>query len=390
MSLLFRSAPTPQVAQRGLGAAFLARLSGDYASSAVVVNSADSAMRATAVWGCVTKISQDVSMMPVDVGRKGPRGWEDVDPPQILTAPSTVHDDMDWRYQVVASWLTAGNSWGMVTDRIGNTMLRLEIIAPQSVRVHPVPGDMPELYVNEVRQWLWPVGNLWWKPAYTMPGQFLGLSPIAYHAAKIGLGLTAAKFGADYLGDGGHPSALIQPETDIGDTAAKTLKDRFMALTRGNREPIVLPQSVKYTPIQINPQESQFLETMRYTENDIIAKVYLEDPADYGSSGDGNSITYANRSDTDLARYKRRQFWVTKLQKALTEMVPPGVIVRLNTSSALMMTTKERHELHALRLKSQTQTVNEVRVINDEPPFPDKKYDSPTPAPAPNAQGGAE
>ena len=73
--------------------------------------------------------------------------------------------------------------------------------------------------------------------------------------------------------------------------------------------------------------------------------------------------------DADLARYKRRQFWVTKLQKALTGMVPDGVTVRLNTSSALMMTTMERHELHRLRLESRTQTVNGVRRIEDETPF---------------------
>jgi hypothetical protein len=140
-------------------------------------------------------------------------------------------------------------------------------------------------------------------------------------------------------------------------------------MTRGNREPIVLPSTTKYTPIQINPEESQFLNTMRYTSEQIIGRVYLEDPADYGLSSGGTSMTYANRSDADLARFKRRQFWVTKLQQALTDLTPRPMVIKLNTSSALMMTTRERHEVHGMRLDKRTTTINEVRKIEDETPF---------------------
>ena len=347
-------------------------------------------MQSAAVWGPVTRIAQDVSMMPVDVGRKTINGWVDIESkPQIITAPSALVDDLDWRYQVTVSWLTAGNAWGTVTERTRDGMYpaRIELLQPRSVRVR-VGESGPEFFVNNVQQFLFPVGDLWFKPAYTMPGHVLGLSPIAYHAAKIGLGLTAQKFGADYLGDGGHPSALIQPEADPGIEGAKSLKARFMDLTRGNREPIVLPQSVKYTPIQINPQESQFLTTMQYTATEIIALVFLEDPADYGAGAAGSSLTYANRSDADLARFKRRQFWVTKLQKALSDLVTPDVTVRLNTSSALMMTALERHELHKVRLESKTQTVNGVRLIEDEPPFTGPEFNLPGIPQLP--QGGAD
>lgn len=397
MSLLFRSAPPVETRGVRLPPDVIARMH-TAGPSGVYVGDADTAMRHDAVWACVTKISQDVSMMPVDTGRTGPTGWVDVDPkPQIIAAPSALVEPLDWRYQVLASWLTAGNVWGLVTQTTpdGRFILRLELQAPRSIRIHPTAAG-PEFFVDNEQHWLWPVGDLWHKPAYTMPGHLLGLSPIAYHAAKIGLGLTAEKFGADYLGDGGHPSALIQPAEAVTEIQATSIKSRFMDLTRGNRDPIVLPATTKYTPIQVNPQESMFLDTMRYTTNSIIARVFLEDPADYGSAADGGtSMTYANRSDADLARVKRRQFWITKLQSALSDLAPPGVIVRLNTSAALMMTTLERHQVHALRLKSETMTVNEVRRIEDEAPFQDPKFDQPgvpdllnKPDPA-TTQGGA-
>ena len=372
MSLLFRR---PEEARSvRLPADLVARIS---APAGVYVDG-DTAMRHSAVWGCVTRISQDVAMMPVDVVRYVNGERQEVNPtPQIIAAPSVATTPLDWRYQVVASWLTAGNAWGRVTATTasGAYPTRIELLSPSQVRTQVLGGKLT-LFVDDVETDLWPLGDLWHVPAYTLPGHPLGLSPIAYHATTISIGLTAQKFGADFLADGGHPSALIQPENMPNEEQAKALKQRFLDLTRGNREPVVLPSTTKYTPLQINPEESQFLDTMRYSAEDIIGRVYLEDPADYGLSAGGKSVTYANRSDADLARFKRRQFWVTKLQGALTDLIPRPQVARLNTSVALMMTAKERHELHQLRLNSRTTTINEVRTVEDEPKF-GPEYDEP-------------
>lgn len=362
MSLLFPRPGERRMQQPGVSA-IMARAA---ATNGVYVDQ-DSAMRHDAVWGCVTRISQDVAMMPVDVVRYVNGQRQEVSPaPQIIAAPSVLAAPLDWRYQVVASWLTAGNAWGKVTDTTANGMYptRIELLSPAQVQVRH-----GAFFVDNVEMALWPVGPLWHVPAYTMPGYQLGLSPIAYHAASIGLGLTAQKFGGDYLAAGG-PTALIQPEGALNEAQAITLKQRFLNLTTGSREPIVLPSTTKYTPLTINPQESQFLSTMRYTAEQIIGRIYLEDPADYGLAATGSgSLKYQNIGSEALARFKRRQFWVTKLQAALSALTPPDVVVKLNTSSALMMTAKERAEVHGLRLEHRTRTINEVRAIEDEPPF---------------------
>lgn len=374
MSLLFRSAPVESRGVR-LPADVVARMT-ESAGYGVFVDR-DSAMRHDAVWACVTRISQDVAMMPVDVVRYVGGTRQVVDPvPRILAAPSAHISALDWRYQLVESWLTAGNAWGMVTATSdhGAFPTRVELLSPSQVRWLPGADGML-FFVDDKPVELWPVGPLWHAAAYTLPGHRLGMSPISYHAASIGLGLTAQKFGGDYLAAGG-PTALIQAEGSLTDEQAKSLKRRFLDLASGRREPIVLPASTKYTPLTINPQESQFLDAMRYSVEQIIGRVFLEDPADYGAAAGGTSLTYANRSDADLARFKRRQFWVTKLQEVLSGMLPPPNVVKLNTSVALMMTAKERHEVHKLRLDSRTLTVNEVRKIEDEPPF-DSEFDEP-------------
>jgi HK97 family phage portal protein len=359
--------------------------------TSVAVNP-DTAMRHDAVWSCRTRIAQDISMMPVDVIRYVNDTRQDVTPaPQIIAAPSVVAAPMDWRYQVIDSWLGWGNVWGIVTQRSTNGLYptRIELQSPSSVRAQDSKSG-PRFFVNNVEHWLFPVGDLWHVPAYTAPGQMLGLSPIALHRLTISTGLEAQSFGNQFFRDGGHPNAIVGVDGQPTEEQALSLKEKLLGITRGNRELIVMPKSTTYTALSVNPEDSQFIETMRYSVEQVC-RIFGEDPADHGSSGGGSSLTYANRSDADLARFKRRQFWVTKLQETLTALIPRPQVVKLNTSSSLMMTAKERHEIHKLRLESQTITVNEVRKIEDEPPFTAPEFDAPTPLkPAVAAQLAAQ
>lgn len=378
-SILFRSRPTEQraVLPPELVARINAGMYGSYVDS-------ESAMRHDAVWSCRTRIAQDVSMMPVDVVRYQAGQRVEVSPmPQIIAAPSSRVDALDWRYQVIDAWLGDGNAWGLITSRTATGLpTRIELLAHSEVKVRD-----DRYYVDGAEEFLWPVGRLWHVPAYTLPGQTLGLSPIAYHRHTIESGLNAGKFGSDFFVAGGVPSSILTVDSQPDEAQAKRLKQKLLEITRGNREPLVLPKGTEYKQISVSPTDSQFIDTQRYT-GEQVCRIFGEDPADHGMSAGGTSMTYANRSDADLARYKRRQFWVTKLQVALTALVPRPQVVRLNTSSSLMMTARERHELHGIRLAARTRTVNEIRLLEDEMPF-GPEFDVPGIPPLTNAPGGA-
>ena len=380
MSLLFREQPIERSTVRlpaGYGGEVgLARLRG---SSGVVVTN-DSAMRHDAVWSCRTRIAEDVSMMPVDVIRYEGNRRRDVSPvPQIVAAPSVMlADPMDWRYQIVMAWTGCGNAWGIVTQTTpdGRYPTRIELRdQDQSLRFVQT-GDNIKIYVDNQEEDLWPIGRLWHSPAYTVPGRLLGLSPIQYHATVIGKGMSAGLHGFQYFTDGAHPTSVWRLK-GATPTQATDFKARLMALARGNREPMTVDSdAVEMVQLQSNPTDSQFLDTEKYSVEQVC-RVYNCDPADHGSSGGGSSLSYANRTDSDLVRLKRRQYWITKMQNVMTAFLPRPQVVKLNTSAFLMMTDLERNELHQMRLNSKTRTVNEVRQIEDEEPFADPIYDEP-------------
>jgi HK97 family phage portal protein len=377
MSMLFRSRPAVEKRMTIDALGDLARSS--FASYGSFVTE-ESAMRHDAVWSCRTRIAQDVSMMPVDVVRyDSSKKRSEVNPvPQIIAAPSAWTAAIDWRYQIVDSWLANGNAYGWVTETTGDGRYPTRIELLEASTVIPKPGQMGTFTVaGRGESTIWPLGNLWHVPAFTVAGQLLGLSPIQYHRVTISLGLGAEQFGKSFFDADGHPLGIIAPGSDPGPEGAQSLKDKFMAAVNGSsREPIVLPKDTTWTPLQVDPTDSQFIETQRYTVEQIC-RIFGEDPADHGASAGGDSITYANRSDADLARLKRRQFWVTKLQLALSDLVPSPNVVKLNTSSSLMMTSTERHTLHKLRLNSKTRTINEVRVIEDEAEFDGDEFNEP-------------
>jgi HK97 family phage portal protein len=382
MSILFRDQP-----DRGLERSTV-RLPPGYGSldiaaqmrgsSAVTVTN-DSAMRHDAVWSCRTRIAEDVAMMPVDVIYYDGGARREVSPlPQIIAAPSTMTPSaMDWRYQIVMSWTGSGNAWGIVTSTTPDRTLptRIELKDESSVRFQ-MAGDSVRIFVDNVEEELWPVGRLWHSPAYTMPGRLLGLSPIQHHATAIGKGMAAGLHGFQYFSDGAHPTSIWKLKGANAEQAA-TFKARLMELARGNREPMTVDaDAVTMERLQSNPTDSQFLDTERYSVEQVC-RIFNCDPADHGSSSGGSSITYANRTDSDLARLKRRQYWVTKMQEVLSSFLPDPMMARLNTSSYLMMTATERHALHKVRLDSKTITVNEIRRIEDEAPFDGDEFDTP-------------
>ncbi len=118
-----------------------------------------------------------------------------------------------------------------------------------------------------------------------VPGVVLGLSPIRLLASTIGLSLTATRFGLQWFQDGAHPNALlINEEVTLDDDQVKKAKARFLAALRGTREPVVLGKGWQYKPLQLAPEESQFLETQKYSQAEC-ARIF--GPGSQRSSGTG-------------------------------------------------------------------------------------------------------
>jgi HK97 family phage portal protein len=324
-------------------------------------------MRLSSVWACVSLLTDLVSTLPIDTYRAQGAARVALPTPALLAAPSATVSPITWRRQVMASLLLRGNAYGLIArrDRM-NYPTQIEIVAPDSVQVTTNSDGTLTYRVNGIT--LNPQ-NVWHLAAYVMPGSPIGLSPIQYAAQSIGLGLDAEEFGAEWFANGAHPSSVLSTDQEVTEAKAKIIKERFRQAA-SSREPVVLSYGVRYEPIQIAPNESQFLETTRANVA-TIARYFRVPPEMIGGEA-GNSLTYANveQRAMDLLTYTVGP-WVARLDEAFSALLPSSNYVRHNVDALLRVDLKSRYDAHGLALRTGWKSVNEVRALEDLAPIAD-------------------
>ena len=345
--------------------------------------SVDGALRSSVVYRCVTLVGGTIATFPVHAKR----GRVTLDPaPGIIRRPDPAVRRSVWIEQAVASMLLRGGAYGLVDEAsMGRTGWPSQVALIHPDRVGWTAKDGWTLDTKPVEEY--PIGPLWQVPLHVMAGSPKGLNPIEFARKTIYAALVAQEFGSNFFRDGGHPSALLAPDRDPGIEGAKALKERFQAATSGtNREPLVLPQSVKYEQIQINPDDSQFIEAMRF-DDETLTRFFGVDPAMVGVATGGTSLTYANVTDR---REDFKQFTLLlpmyRLEEAMTELIPRPQDVKFNPAGLLRGSITERYAtyLTASQINQASGetflSVDEMRELEDREPLP--KPDLPADPPA--------
>jgi HK97 family phage portal protein len=173
---------------------------------------------------------------------------------------------------------------------------------------------------------------------YTFPGNPVGLSPVAYAAESIGLALGAQQFGARYFGDAASPSGYLSSEQTITEAQARDALKLWEARHQGRRHTAVLGKGLQFKTIKIAPEESQFLETQRFTVQQI-ARIYNVGPELIAGGPDG-SLTYVNTQERSLDFLRLLPHALDhKLESLLDGLLPVGTFCKFNTGGLLRSTT---------------------------------------------------
>lgn len=345
------------------------------------------AMRHSAVWACVRLIAGVGSTFPLDQYRTVGDTTTPLPLAQVLADPSTEVGSATWRYQLWSSLLLAGNAYGLITEFAPNGFpRRIEMLNPNAVTWHDESGRWVTKIDNQPVD-RWPNGRLWHTAIFVPGGQPFGLSPITYAARSIATGLEAEKFGGEFFTGGGHPSSIIYSDQQLTPQQAQGAKDAFLKATTG-REPAVFGAGLKHEQIQISPTDSQFLDSQRFTVEQI-ARIYGVFPEMIGAATSGSSVTYANREQraADWLTYGLVPYLVP-VEESLSSLVPRPQRVKANVSAVLRSDLKTRYESYALAAQIGTAagtpllTVNEMREYEDLPPVEGgDTFSAPSPPP---------
>jgi HK97 family phage portal protein len=326
-----------------------------------------SALTHSSVFACTALIADGVSTLPVQTYQKTQGQRLEVDRPPIIDSPSAFISDVDWRRQIIMSWMLAGNAFGqkIKMDRQFRPE-QVELFDPFSVSVTEDPDSYRLIYrVNgkEIDPDL-----IVHFPGLLLPGQRVGVTPIEYAATQIGMGLNAQKFGQDYFVKGAKANGVINmPQAKGSPEQAQELKERFVESAQNAHEPIVLFGDTKYTPLNMSAADTQFLEAANASGQDVAR--FFSVPAELIGLDSGSSMTYSNiESRSRHALQYTLNPWIVRLEKALTSLVAKPTYVKANRDAALSIDTTTRYNANQIGIRTGFLTVNEVRALEDRPP----------------------
>lgn len=216
-----------------------------------------------------------------------------------------------------------------------------------------------------------PEGGIIHRRAFPQPGQALGLSVVANHARTLGLSLASEQFGADFFSDGAHPSGILTTEQPVTEDQAKTIKARFVNAIRGTREPAVLGAGVKYEQVQISPEESQFLETQKFTAAEIC-RMIGPGVAEMLGYETGGRMMYQNvqARSLHLLIYTVDK-WLKDFEDMFTDLfLPRSQSIEFDRNGIMRMAPQDRWVVHKNELQLAAKTINEVRAEEGLLPVP--------------------
>lgn len=265
--------------------------------------------------------------------------------------------------QMMMSLLGRGNNVNHVTDRDRYGFPKqLMVINPDVVRIQPDPGTGAKtLIIGGVKQDLADFVHVM---GLSMPGMYVGMSPVAYLRQTIGIGLATEEFAARFYGKGATMSGVIELEGDLDPDAARQLKERFQARHAGltNAHSIgVLTGGATFKPLSISPDDAQFIETRKFTAAEI-AMIFGIPPHLLGNVMDVSSAWGTGIEPQNMAflQYTLRP-WLTRLENAFSNCLPVGLVARFDTDDLLRTDSQARARFYNAARTAAWMTTNEIR-----------------------------
>ena len=325
----------------------------------------ETALRLSTVFGCVRLLADSVSTLPLHVYRGDDR--DPIATPPLLQQPSADFPELaDWLWAVMASLLLRGNSWGVITARAGAGLLpaQVDLVDPDRVAVTTNGEGRRVIRVGgeEVDR-----AELFHVRAYPWAGQLEGLSPIGYAREAIGLGLGAERYGAKFFNTMDLPAGFLESDQKVDQMVADNLRARWKQLGRGEREIAVLGHGAKFKPLAIAPEESQFIQTQKFSVSTICRFYGVPPEMMAGETAGHEAYTSPEMRSTDFLQYSLRP-WLYRIERAVSGLLPRTQKARFNAGAFLRPTLKERYEAHESGIRAGWLLRSEVRELEDRPP----------------------
>lgn len=323
----------------------------------------ESTLSVPAIWRATTMIADSVGVMPLQAYRNDQK----IEPtPRLLERPNPLETRIETISAMVAALLLHGN-YVAILGEPGPTGYPESIypVAPERVTIMKIDGRK----IFRIDETDYTSDQIFHIKGFSLPGDVAGIGIIAAQRQGIGAAVAVMEYAARYFNGGAMPSYVIKSSNpDLEENEAELLKIKWMEHYGGkSRIPAVLNASTDIEPLTANANDSQLVEARNQAVSDSANIVGV--PGNMVGAPN-TSRTYTNVEAQGL-EYLRTSIapLTTRIEASFTDYLPRGQMAKFNYDSLLRADTYTRYQAHKLALEAGFLTVDEIRELEDLPPF---------------------
>lgn len=357
------------------------------------------AMQNMAVWRAVNLTASTVAALPLKCYSNGKDGRSEKTQTLFM---DPIYPDMTWLEfveQQVTSILLWGNAYAFkIKNEGGDKIVRILPVNPNGVTVRRGPAtlDNPSGKMFDLPGMAVPLtpNEIMHTPGLSYDG-VCGLSPVAHARQAIGTAIAAEAVAAHMFDSGLLVGGFLQAESnDITKQQADEAKRRWREKVSGPAkayEVAVLSAGLKFVPTQLPPQDAQWLETRKFSVEEIArmfgvpADLLFENSATGNTNAEARALSWVKFGLSSLLSRMEDRFSM--------HLLPRGQFCEFDLGGLLRGDSLTQAQVHEIALGAHGakpwMTPNEIRALHNLrpleggdvllPPSPE------TPPPAPPA-----
>ena len=331
-----------------------------------------SAMTFTAVCAAIRLLSESISTLPIGVFSKANNGdkieLDDNISYLLKYKPNTYQNKVTFIEKIMVDLLIEGNSYVRIF-RNRNARV-IELIPMQYADMNIIYKEGRLFYHNDQTKEVIDSEDMLHFKLITKSDGYTGLSPIEQCKNAISWGLDLEKYGKSFFENGAKLSGVLESDRTLSTEAIDRLRNSFnnnYSKLKGANQTAVLEEGLKYKPIQIAPDQAQWLASRQFSIEEV-ARIFNLPP---------HLLKDLTKSSFNNIEMQSQEFVSYSLMPYLTRIELEMNIklfrrtevgkkyVKFNVNGLLRGNIKDRSEFYSKMISSGVMSINEVRAKED-------------------------
>ena len=204
----------------------------------------------------------------------------------------------------------------------------------------------------------------------------VGYSPIAMAKNAIGMAIACEEYGAKFFANGATPGGILEHPGTVKDP--QRVRDSWTSAFGGSsnaNKVAVLEEGMKYTPISISPEQTQFLETRKFQINEI-ARIFRVPPHMVGDL-EKSSFSNIEQQSLEFVKYTLDP-WVARWEQAIVRSLfsadeKTQYFVKFNVDGLLRGDYQSRMNGYAIGRQNGWMSANDIRELENLDRIPEEE-----------------